>query len=169
MKEKFAQIAVGENRYYRVGRFSPEIGSFILFKLIGSSIRRTTESMGDAPAPVADTPPPALNPDLTPEQKSEQAEANLRGLIGAAFLLGAFTIPDTQMIMRECLKVCSRLEGPDGGQPIAICTANGKMLPDIADDLELIMKLQVETMVFNFTDFFAGGGLATVAGGSPRS
>jgi hypothetical protein len=64
------------------------------------------------------------------------------------------------LLVSKCIRFCGRVE--DSGA-IPICTANGTLLPDLADDLGFILKLVVEMCAFNFADFFDQGGIRTQA------
>jgi hypothetical protein len=154
VKEKFQFVDV-DGKSYRIGRFSPQLGSFILMQIIGAGIK------GQAPAaPVTDAPSTEPAEKLKPEEI-------VRAMVFGAFLKG-MDYTAHQFIMQKCLSVCSVMGGPEEKKvPIPLMNDNLMMLPEIQDDLALIMKLQMEVLCFNFTDFFVAGGLNSLGGIQP--
>ena len=133
-------------RQYEIRRFPPDLGVFIVMKLLGAGIRGS-DVANNIPTP----PKPAA--EAAPEPKQSGADT-VRALASAA-LMGGITFDLVQFIQRNCLALCSRLEGATA---IPIATSTGALLPDVSDDLPLVMKLTMEVLVFNFADFFDQGG-----------
>ena len=136
---------------YELRRFPANIGSYIVMQLLSAGIRR------EADEGLAGPPP---NPNA-PRQKGEDIA---RGVATAA-LMGA-SEEFHSLLVSKCVQYCGRIEG---GGAMPICTANGTMLADLADDLTFLLKLIVEMCAFNFADFFDQGGMRTQAAQDPTS
>ena len=149
--DKFKFVTVGATDY-RIGRLTPAAGSFILGQIMSANLKRmeTIRSLGQRqdsePAPEPATPP--------------DPEGIVRAASMGAFLGGMDLATHTQ-IQHLCLSVCAEMQGQNGqpAMPIPISTADGTLLPQIANDVVLVMRLEMEVLVFNLADFFAQGGL----------
>lgn len=144
MKEKTKIVTLDDVRY-QVSRFRPDVGTFILMRLMGAVVKAGAENASNAPTSAEGAEPP-----------SPQDVARM--VCGAA-LMGNVDQEFHQYVQRQALVLCSRLEQHEGTEtPIPISTAT-ELLPDIADDFGLVMRLTMECLVFNFSDFFAQGGM----------
>lgn len=151
MKEKNIIVEVDEKRY-RIGRFTPAVGSFILLQIIGAGFKGQDLNVS--------APPPSepAAPAAAPEARS--GGDMVRALVFAAFLRGVeFKLHE--FIQRECVAVCSVMTGD---LPMPISNGLGSLLPEIQEDMALVIKLEIEVLVFNLADFFAGNGLGTMMG-----
>jgi hypothetical protein len=158
MFEKTKDVEIS-GKHYRLGRFTAQDGSFILQQLMAASFKGVDFSALPTPPPDATEP----EPDTTsPEDK-------VRRLLMGLQLRGGLDYDAHCFIQRKCLAVCSRLEEHEGAAAIAIriSTADGVVLPDIANDMPLVMRIEMETLVFNLSSFFAAGGMSALAGDRP--
>lgn len=155
MKEKTKEIVVDEVRY-QIRRFRPDVGSFILSRVLSAAQRAVIErmkSIGDVDfSVIASVPASVPEPELDPVAVTEAIDSKTRLTVTNAF--GVMGQEDRSMIQRRCLESCSRLEGVEDA-PMPLANANGTLV----DDLDLTLRLELETLVFNFSDFFARGGL----------
>lgn len=151
MKDK-TKIVVIDNTQYQIKRFAPDAGSFILGRILSAGSKamiQTMVALGDVQAPTS-----ALAAEPT-EPVEVDREVEIRRMANSAF--GVMSFEERSMIQRKCLEVCSRLEGDDD-TPMPLANANGSLV----DDFQLAMQLELETLVFNFYDFFAAGGLSAL-------
>jgi hypothetical protein len=142
MREKTKKIDVG-GVWYQTSRFDPKTGTHILMRIIGTIAKAQSERRSVAQAP----------PDAPPE-KQLSGEEIARTICSAAFIAGL----DEEFggyVQDKCLARCARVEA--SGLPMPIANAAG-LLPDVADDFGLILRLMIETLTFNYTDFFGQGG-----------
>jgi hypothetical protein len=147
VKDKTKRVTIDDTQY-QLKRFAPDVGSFILSRILSAGTRALIETMkalGDV------QPPTSALGEPVPEPQVEDHEARIRQMATSAF--GVMSFDERSMIQRRCLEACSRLEGEDTPMPLANSSGT------IIDDLQLVMCLELEVLVFNFQDFFAGGGL----------
>ena len=156
MNEKTKIVEVN-GASYQLRRFAPDVGSFIVMQIIGAGLKGVSEG----PAPSADS--------VTPKAEQPSGEDLVRAVVFSAFLRG-LDFDMHRFVQTKCLALCSRME-PQGDQlvPMPLMTALGVAIPELREDMELVMKLEIAVLVFNFTDFFAGGGLNALAGARPTS
>jgi hypothetical protein len=121
---------------YQIGRFRLELASYILGRLF-RAIPRTADT-------AAETAP-------REPQGKPAADDIARAMIGAG-LFGDMDRATRAEIQNECMRVCSRMEND-----LPVPLSNGKDL--IVDDLGLVLRLEMETLVFNLTPFFNSGGM----------
>jgi hypothetical protein len=154
MNEKIKIVTLGETRY-QLGKLSAEDGSFILMQALAAGLKTGMRGgdQNDANAGATNTIPPAEKP---------KAEDVAR--IVALRALAGFDYDMHRFVQRKCLAVCSRIETTDGNDlPMPISTDAG-VVQAIRDDVSLVMRLELEVLTFNMTDFFANGGLNAMAG-----
>jgi len=138
---------------YQVRKLSPDVGSFILGKALMVGIKASEESAasnGDAVAA----------PD-------KAAPEDMARAIAFSFVFRGADFETHRFVQGKCLAVCSRMESKDGGPELPMPIVNDAgawAIPEIRDDVALVMRLEVEVLAFNFTDFFAVGGLNAMAG-----
>lgn len=159
MKEK-THLLVIEDADYQIERFNPVVGSYVLGRILHWGTKAMLDqvrSMGpEAMAQVVGAAAPSSPP---PEEPSP--DARIRRMVMEAF--GMMPLEERTIIQRKCIEVCSRLEGDD---PMPLGNASGMLI----SDLHLVMRLEMEALVFNFTDFFAQGGpKALLQAPAPRS
>ena len=144
MREKTKIVAIlGSN--YELRRFPANLGSYIVMQLLSAGIRHEADEGFTGPAP-------------NPNASGQKGEDIARGVATAA-LMGA-SEEFHSLLVSKCVQYCGRIEGAG---PMPIATANGTMVPDLADDLTFLLKLVVEMCAFNFADFFDQGGMRTTA------
>ena len=134
---------------YQMSRFTPYVGTHMLMKLIGAVARHMSEQQ--ALGGVAQE-------SVAPEKTGEEMA---RAICSGAFLAGLDRDLHNE-IQKECLLKCARIE--DSGLPMPLMSASGP-LPEVADDFGLIIRLMIETLTFNYTDFFEQGGLKALGMG----
>jgi hypothetical protein len=153
--QKTKTLQVGDARY-ELRRFDPATGSYILMQLVGSAVKAAQAAIAEG-AVVEDPKEP------------KPPEEQVRGLVWMTYL----NSPEFEMhkfVQDKCLACVARVESPPngGGEVVMpISNGNGAILPDVRDDVALVMKLEMEVMVFNFSDFFAGEGLNALRGTTP--
>jgi hypothetical protein len=155
VKEKTRIVPIGEARY-QIGRFNPEVGSYILKSLVMSLISGDREQSSAA---VSDLPPSVA------AAEAPSGEDSARPLIFAAFLK-QLDFNMHKFISRQCMAVVACM---NGDAPMPIANGAGVLVPEVRDDLSLVMRLEIETLMLNFSDFFVHGGLAGMAGTTPAS
>ena len=81
----------------------------------------------------------------------------------AAFL-GGLDLATHSQIQKLCLSVCSRMTRTERTRTDAYADRNGgrALVPQVACDVVAVMRLEMEVLVFNLSDFFAQGGLTTL-------
>ena len=155
MREKSKIITIEETRF-QIGRFLPDVGSFILGKLVGATLDSAPPNF-QQPEPPQDVPPPP------PDE-----------LVRILFFSSSFRGMDFEthrFIQAKALSVCSRLELKNGVEcPMPIVSDSGQWaIPEIRDDGPLVVKLELESLIFNLSPFFANGGLNGIIRGSQAS
>lgn len=158
MIEKTKNVAI-DGKQYQLRRFTPDVGSYIVMQILGAGMKSQTFS--EAPPSSGTTVLPPEIPAVAPN-----GEDVVRTLVFAALLRG-MDFDMHKKIQDWCLACCSRMEGEDGKLPMPLTTQSGAIMGDVRDDMPLVMKLEMEVLVFNFSDFFAEGGLNTLAGPKP--
>jgi hypothetical protein len=141
MKQKTKIFEVDGTRY-QIARFKLELASYLLGRIV-----RAVKIEG--PRGEAATEQPGA------KQEKPEPEAIARVMI-AAGLFGDIDRATRAEIQNECMRACARLEGDDLPMPLS----NGSEL--LIDDLGLVLRLEMETLVFNLTPFFASGGLTAL-------
>lgn len=149
MKDKHKYVTVEESRY-QIRRFSPEVGSYLLGKIIGAMNMLVIERI-KALGEVTQT---ASTQETSPRQQLD--EDAVRRLLLDSF--SGLSFDDRAMLQRKTMEACSRMEGEEGDMPMPLTNGRGYLI----DDLVTIMRLEMETLVFNFQDFFAAGGLSAL-------
>lgn len=154
MKTRHKIIEIGAHRY-QIGKLLPDVGSFILMQMIGAGVKRDMETPASA-GPAPDVSRETIN--------SEDA---VRTLAFGAFIQG-LDFKAFQFIQNECLSVCCRMEAPldhpEDSIPMPIRMKDGRWaIAEVRDDVNLVMRLTMEALVFNLADFFDQGGLRAVA------
>lgn len=139
-----------EGRTYQFRKLAPDVGTYILFRLLAASLNSSSSA---DPSSSAETSA-IVNPDDV-----------ARSFAMAGFLRG-LGLDDFRLIQRECMKKCSRMESTEAGEiPTPVMMEDGRFaIPELADNMTLITRLTMESLVFNFSDFFAHGGLGGIAG-----
>lgn len=143
MKEKTKLVTI-DGVTYQLKRFMPDVGSFILGRVLNAGATATIQRMKALGDILADIPQPTTPPEEV------DVDTQIRRTASTAF--GAMTFEERTQIQRKCMEACARMEED---APMPVSNANGMIL----DDLTLVMRLELEVLVFNFHDFFAEGGL----------
>jgi hypothetical protein len=160
-QEKTKIVVLGESRY-QLRRLSPEAGSFIAMKLLSAAESSSKEGGGPGKGESGEGQGPAL-----PTPSGEQMVR-----IVALLAFNGLDFETHSFIQHKCLGCCFRLEGgAEGGPelPMPIVNASGAWaIPEIRDDMALVMKLELEALVFSVAPFFESGGLVSLAPGPPK-
>lgn len=143
---------------YQLGKMAPDVGSFILMSMIGAGIKA-----GNLGGESSQTPPQGGRAAETVSAEP-RGEDMVRAVAFAAFLRG-LDYEQHRFIQQKCLAICSRMEG-EPEMPMPIVSGTTWAIPEIRDDISLVMKLEIEALVFNLSDFFDAGGLNTIMAGS---
>lgn len=143
MKDKTKVVSIGDDEY-QLKRFAPDVGAFILNLILNAGAKAIIERM----KLLRDIPPPDAGEKIEPPAPDPDGE--VRRMASTAF--GGMTFEQRSMVQKRCLDACARMEE---GSPMPIVAASGPLI----DDLQVIMRLELEVLAFNFTDFFAAGGL----------
>lgn len=154
MKSKTKVVEVSGTSY-QLRKMAPDVGSYILMRMIAAGIN----AGGDQNNPPSNAEA-TENPIPVPT-----GEELVRAVAFAAFLRG-LDYETHSFVQKACLATCSRLEDSSGSAlPMPIVNDAGVWaIPEIRDDISLVMRLEVEALVFNLTDFFEAGGLNALAG-----
>lgn len=148
MKEKTKLVTIDDVQY-QIGRFSAQVGSWILGRTLNAGARDAIEKMK------------ALGEDFNPSATAQpiekpDVETQIRRMTTSAF--GAMSLEERSTIQQKCIEKCCRMEGPDNNTAMPLANGNGVIRGDIADDLQLVLRLEMEVLIFNFSDFFEQGG-----------
>lgn len=138
MKQKTKTFAAGGHTF-QLGRFAPEDGSFILFKVLTAASAAAQE-----PAHAEHKPRHQQEPEKKPT-----GEDIARVYAGAA--LASFDREMFRLVQRSALGTVALLIGES---PVPIRTHDGRFVQEVDDDPALLMKLTTEALVFNITGFF---------------
>jgi hypothetical protein len=156
MNEKTKIVEIGGQRY-QIRRFAPNVGSYILMQMIGAGLKG--QNFSEAP--------PAGSASAPSSSAAEpNGEDTVRAIVFAAFLRG-LEYDMHNFVQNKCLAICALMKEHEGTELPVPLTNGSEWVPEIRDDMQLVMKLEVEAMVFNFSDFFAEGGLNALAGKRP--
>lgn len=147
-KTKVVEI---EGQRYQIRKLPPDVGSYLLMRMIGAGIK------GDQDEPITPAPTNGRSQELRVPDGEEMA----RAVIFAAFLRG-IDFETHKFVQQAALAACARLEG-DQDLPMPLAT-NGRLIETVAENMPLVIRLEVEVLSWNFSDFFAGGGLNALAG-----
>ena len=134
------KIVTVQDKQYQIRKLRPNIGSFIITRVMAAGVG--ANSGGDTP------------------------DKSLLTSMFAAFLRG-IDFDTFSFIQNNCLAVVARMEQIADGPlvPMPITTDTGVFAAlDIAEDLSLVMALTIESLLFNLSDFFEGGGLKPMTG-----
>lgn len=152
MKPKTKVITVaGAN--YQLSKLSPEVGSFILWKIIGG-VRKAVETA---------SPATQVEPAESAKTENQDFEAKTRGMISIA--LGTMDLELHALIQKHAIAAVSEwvLAGTtEVGRPLV--SSDGRWAnPEVRDNLMVVNRLVMELLVFNLSDFFEQGGLASTS------
>lgn len=159
MLEKTKIVEIDGTRY-QLRRMAPDVGSFILMRMIAAGVAAAEGSGDGGQKRGKATPKPEV------DRKKPTGEELVRQVAFAALLRG-LDFPTHQLIQLNALAVCSRLENNAGtGElPMPIVNHAGEWaIHDIRDNVTLVMRLEMEALVFNLSHFFEAGGLSNAAG-----
>lgn len=157
MKEKTKIVDI-EGTQYQIGRFSPEVGSYIAMNILGIIVKSQRNAVPNGSGN------PSQEMEI-PAAANRDPQEIVRGMTFAAYLSG-LDYDFHCFVQRKCLEVCSRIESQPGQDSLPMPLAR---LPDVLSDMPLVMRLETETLAFNLADFFAGGGLKAMTGNSQPS
>jgi hypothetical protein len=140
---------------YQIRRMDAKVGSYLVFKIIGGlrNDLNKSNSGGD----------PARGETTAPTTVASPDGENIARAVVLAALSGGLADYETHcFIQQKALAVCSRLETNAEGRelPMPVVTENGTLLAELKEDVSLVYKLEVESLVFNLSPFFSQGGLS---------
>ena len=149
LQPRVKQIEIGA-RKFELRRLSPEVGTFILMRMMGVQMR-------DQPAVPVQTAPATAD---KPPAVEISGETRVRVLSFVVFS-GAIGFEDFKFIQQHCMR-CVALISETAGEsfPMPIVSDGGEWTKDgqaIADDVGLVMKLTTEVLILCFADFFEAG------------
>ena len=155
MKEKTKIVQFGDTRF-QLRKLPPGVGTFIAMQLLGAGIKAGNLGGGD---------PQSSSTEAAAPQSMATGEELVRAVAFSAFLRG-LEYEAHQFVQTHCLAVCSRMEQSGETEvPMPIVNDSGQWaIPEVRDDMSLVMKLELEVLVFNLSDFFAEGGLNALVG-----
>jgi len=143
-----------KGRKFELRRLSPEVGTFILMRMMGVQMRSEAAQEERALAkPVATTEP-------TVKPSEIDGEACVRALSFIVFS-GAISFEDFKFIQSACMHCVSIVKTAEGETfPMPIMSDAGEWTKDgqaVVDDVQLLMNLTTEVLVVSFSDFFEQG------------
>jgi hypothetical protein len=152
MKEKTKIITIGETRY-QIRKLAADSGSYIFARAMSVANKAASEAPqdqnGDAPSK---TP--------SPEEMAR--------IVAVGFIFRGEDFAMHKFAQKYTLAACSRLERHENSpqdQPFRVADDNGNIIiPEVKEDVSLVMKLEVEVLTFSFTDFFSTGDLSALVG-----
>jgi ATP sulfurylase len=137
-----------KGRKFELRRLSPEVGTFILMRMMGVQMRREAAQEERAPAK-----PAVKLPEIS-------GEARVRALSFIVFS-GAISFEDFKFIQNACMHCVSIVKVAEGEAfPMPIMSDAGEWTKDgqaVVDDVQLLMNLTTETLVLSYADFFEQG------------
>ena len=147
-------VTLNEHRY-QIGRVKPEVGSFILLKLLSANIRAGALAKDEQAQPSK----------LQPSKDAPTDEEMVRATIFGAFLSG-LKFDEFKFVQQSCMQSVTWLSNPRAqGAPMPIMNDYGEWaFSEISDNIGLVMQLTTEVLVWNLEGFFAAGGLAILMG-----
>jgi hypothetical protein len=138
-KTKIVEVS---GQRYLLRKMRPNVGSYILTRVLAAGINAGAAQEGGAPS----------NSFL-----AAVFTAFLRGLDFETF----------SFIQNNCLAVIGKLQDPGDGSEVPMpIVADSGVFADVAlaNNLMTVMELTVQSLLFNLADFFDGGGLKAVLG-----
>jgi hypothetical protein len=142
-----------KGRKFELRRLSPEVGTFILMRMMGVQMRSEAAQEERAPVKPTTTEPAAKSPEI-------DGEARVRALSFIVFS-GAISFEDFKFIQSACMHCVSIVKAAEGEAfPMPIMSDAGEWTKDgqaVVDDVQLLMNLTTEVLVICFADFFEQG------------
>jgi hypothetical protein len=140
---------------FEVRKLDPQVGSFILMKMMGLTMRMAAEQADEPPTEKPQEPEEAERPKITGEQ-------HVRALTFAVFS-GGIGFDDFKFIQNACLKSVSALNEQTGFY-IPVMMDHGKWTPagtEVEGNVGMLTELVTQVLVFCYADFFESGGLGS--------
>lgn len=153
MTPRTKTVEVGE-RKFELRRLAPEVGSFILMRMMGVSMQMA----GERPAQTAK--PPSEAEAVEAVIKKMSAEDRVRALAFAVFANG-MKFEDFKFVQASCVR-CAALVVERAGQPfpMPLMTDAGEWTPD-AEELSAepgtVNNVVMEVLIFSLASFFEEG------------
>lgn len=139
---------------YHIRRLAPEVGSFIFMRMLGISMRQST----DAP-PKRQAEETEREDDVQQEKLS--GEVRVRALAFTVFASDSMKFEDFKFIQKSCMQCVSAVEERSGTEfPMPIISDSGVWTKEgshVSDNPGLVMRLVQEVLVLCFSDFFDEG------------
>jgi hypothetical protein len=158
LREKTKVVEINGTRY-QLRRLAADIGSFILMRLISAAVERAAQA-----------PESIVEPDKDMSASTGEEKART---VAAGAMLGSADFEFHRFVQQRCLAACARLETPPQGGaeiPMPLMTAAGAWaVPEIEQDISVVMRLTIEVLVFNFSDFFDQEGMKAFGAPSASS
>jgi hypothetical protein len=146
-----------DGQKFEVRRLPPEVGSFILMRMMGVQMRDSAAKAEAIPAT------PATPAAATSEQPAQAISGELR-VRALSFIVfsGAIAFDDFKFIQQHCMQCVALVKDAAGERfPMPIVSDSGIWTKDgeaIAENVGLVMKLTTEVLILCFADFFEQGG-----------
>ena len=144
-----------DGQKFEVRRLPPEVGSFILMRMMGVQMRDS--------AAKAETIPQAAAPSEAPASPAPEISGEMRvRTLSFIVFSGAISFDDFKFIQQHCMQCVALVKDAAGETfPMPIVSDGGVWTKDgkeIAENVGLVMKLTTEVLVLCFADFFDAGG-----------
>lgn len=156
MQKARSKVVPVSGRDFELRRLPSDMGSYILMRMLGVSMRMAAASMDDT------KPKKELSEEEKERIEKTTGEMRVRA-IAFGVLSGGASFEEFKLIQNSCLKVTSVIEERSGVPfPLPVMNDDGVWSADgeeVSSDPGLLMKLTIEVLVFCFADFFDGGGL----------
>jgi hypothetical protein len=155
MNVRTKQVDIASRRF-ELRRLPPEVGSFILFRLMGASMRMSAER-----------PAPTKKADAADEASTDEAIKNMTGAdriraLAFAVFSGGMSFDDFKFVQQSCMRAAAVLV-ERGGQafPMPLMLDNGDWTPD-AEELSgepgTVNNLVMEVLIHSLASFFETSG-----------
>lgn len=151
---------------FEIGRLGAAEGNWILGRMLNGMRDSALDAMAkqerlgikpepEGPAPTEEEIAEAEKNKPTPEQMAINA---------VRFLITNLSFEDIAKVHQLCLAVCSYVD-PNRGHdlPVPVMLRSGLFAqPEFEHNIPVVMGLVAQTLIFNLTPFFVGGGLAKI-------
>lgn len=140
--EKIKIVSIAGTRY-QLKKLVAADGSYILFRMMGMLQEVATASANNATA----KEPAETQPETSPEDKAR--------VIVSFGMYGGKDYEFHKFVQQKAIAACSRMEAE---LPMPLMNDAGKWaIPEIRDNMGLVVRLATESLVFSLSDFFAFG------------
>ncbi len=161
MQPRSKVVSINDKKF-EVRRLAPEVGTFILMRMLGISMRSAAER---EPA----TQHSAKQESFAATEETQEptvgvGEMRVRAL-SFAVMSGGISFEDFRFIQSACMKCVAKIENRAGVDfPLPIVDDKGVWTPDgvdVANDVGALTRLTTEVLILCFADFFDASVLGT--------